>query len=122
MVRKGNFKEFFNKKNSADGRTNYVCTFSSTYNSYTFNNIARLLAYCKNEKKEGAQKEGITEAEWEARHPDWNKVLLVPVAVTTNSNGVLTSVSHEMQMSSAKLVGGKDKIGIQVIYSKYNKH
>lgn len=121
MVRKGHLSDFFKNNEVANGRTSYIASFSSAYNSYTFANIARMLAYCKHEKMENAKKEGISEAEWAAKNPDWNKVILVPVVATTNSSNVLTNVTHDMTMKSVKLFGGKDKIDLHVIYSKFHK-
>lgn len=121
MVRKENKDSFFENHKVADGRTSYVTTFNNARNCYTFNNIARLISYCKHEKAEGAKNENISEAEWEAKHPDWNKVLIIPVVASSNSQNVLTSVSHDMQMNSIKLVGGANKINLEVIYSKYQK-
>ena len=121
MVRKQHANEFFEKNEVANGRTSYVTSFNTAYNTYTFYNLARLLSYCKHEKTEGAKKLGISEAEWEAKNPDWNKILLIPVVTSTNSSGILTSVSHDMQMNSIRLVGGKTPISLEVTYSKYSK-
>lgn len=122
MVRKQHVNDFFEKNEVADGRTSYVTSFNSSYNAYTFYNIARLLSYCKHEKADGAKKLGISEAEWETRNPDWNKVVLVPVVTSkNNSTNTLTSVSHDMQMNSIRLIGGKTPINMEVTYTKYSK-
>ena len=64
---------------------------------------------------------------WLALHPDWNKVVLVPVSteyVTVGQNQVLAKVSHDMSMTSTRLVGGSanpnQPIRISVIYSKFS--
>lgn len=119
MVRKQDMERFFANKSVSDSRTSYTTTFNSTYNTYTFNNICRLLAYCKHEKMKGAADAGITEAEWAALHPDWNKVVIVPVVTSSNSSGNQTSVNHDMQMNSVRLVGGDTKLQMQVVYSKF---
>lgn len=119
MVRKQHMQEFFAQKKVNDNKTSFITTFDKTHNTYTFNNIARLLAYCQNEKKAEAKKEGKTETEWEAQHPDWNKVVLIPVSVSSNSNGNTTSVNHDMGMNSAKLIGGNTSLKMQVIYSRF---
>ncbi len=128
MVRKGDYARFFKEKQVSNNRTSYTTSFNSVYNSYTFDNIGRLLSYCKNERTNQAKLQGITEEQWMLENPDWNKVLLVPVVVTTsevNTNGYYTqtvqvSVKHDMSMNSTRLVGGKDKLQMQVIYSKFN--
>ncbi len=121
MVRKQHFSKFFENNEVANGRTSYVTSFNAAYNTYTFQNIARLLSYLKHEKAHAAQQLGISEAEWETRNPDWNKVYIVPVVSTTNSSGILTNVSHEMQMNSIRLVGGNTPLTMEVTYSKYDK-
>lgn len=67
---------------------------------------------------------GMSEAEWEAAHPDWNKVLLIPVNVTTTQDSYgftkEVSVTHDMSMNSVRLVGGKNATQqMQVIYSRF---
>jgi len=130
MVRKCDMYRFFRDHEVADGRTSYTTTFNSTYNSYTFNNICRLLAYCKHEKVAGAREMGITEEAW-AQLPenrDWNKVVLIPVVTSTNSSSTsygtfnqLVSVSHDLSLNSIRLVGGNTKLKMQVIYSKFSQ-
>ena len=59
--------------------------------------------------------------EWTKRNPDWNKCCLVPVETTVDpSTETVTSVSHELSLTSAKLVKGtKDNpIKIQVYYTR----
>ena len=119
LVRKGQMEEFFAKKSVNDNKTSFITTFDSSHNTYTFTNIARLLSYCWHEKKTAAEKEGITEAAWEAQHPDWNKMVLIPVTVSSNSSGYTTSVNHDMGMNSAKLIGGDTPLKMQVVYSKF---
>lgn len=130
MVRKCDMYRFFRDHEVADGRTSYTTTFNSTYNSYTFNNICRLLAYCKHEKVAGAREMGITEEAW-AQLPenrDWNKVVLIPVVTSTNSSSTsygtvnqLVSVSHDLSLNSIRLVGGNTRLKMQVIYSKFSQ-
>lgn len=119
MVRKDSINSFFANRNVTNSRTSYSCTFNSTYNTYAFTNICRLLAYCKHEKIKGAQDEGITEEQWAAKHPNWNKVAIIPVQISTNTSGNQTSVVHDMNMNSVRLVGGDTKLQMQVIYSKF---
>ena len=119
MVRKSEVKNFFGERKVNDNKTSFITTFDSSHNTYTYSNIARLLSYCQHEKMAEAEKAGITEAEWEAQHPDWNKVLLIPVTVSSNSSGYTTSVNHDMGLNSAKLIGGSTPLKMQVVYSKF---
>ena len=124
MVRKQDYHDFFSEGRVSNNRTSYTTSFSSTYNTYTFTNISRLISYCRNEKVTKAREQGITEEEWERENPDRNKVLLIPV-VTSNSSvnttgNVQVSVNHDMSLNSIRLVGGNTKINMQVVYSKFH--
>ena len=126
MVRKQDYSKFFTEGRVSDNRTSYTTTFASAYNTYTFNNISRLISYCRNEKVSKAKEQGISEEEWERRNPDWNKVLLIPVITSTSSvntsgtnSSVQVSVNHDMSLTSIRLVGGDTKINMQVVYSKF---
>ena len=65
--------------------------------------------------------------EWKRKNPDWNKVVLIPINAqytTYGSSSILTGVSHDMSLSSVRLIGGEENpngdIEITVIYSKFN--
>lgn len=101
---------FFEKYLVADGITSYVTTFSSSTNTYVFNNIAKLVAQILKEKADGTATENA------------DKVLLIPVEATYDSNSTLVKLSHDFSMASAKLVGGEtDRVKLDVIYSRYNQ-
>ena len=119
MVRKSEMYEFFRNRSVANARTSYVTTFNSAYNTYTFDNICRLLAYCKHEKVSEAASQGISEEAWAKLHPDWNRVVLIPVSTSTNSSGALVSVTHDLGLGSIRLVGGTTPIQMQVVYTKF---
>lgn len=118
LVRLDEYKDgFFEKYKLNDDQTSYVATFNSSKNTYTFNNIARLISKCIEEKKAGTASE------------TWNKVLLIPVELTydtssstTSSSSTVVKISHDFSMSTAKLVGGdNDKVNMEVIYTKFGK-
>ena len=119
MVRKADATAFFHNHRVADNRTSYTTAFNTLYNTYTFNNIGRLIAYCKHEKMTKAREEGITEDAWAAQHPNWNKVLLIPVVTSSNTSGLQVSVNHDLSLNSIRLVGGNTPIQMQVVYSKF---
>ena len=68
-------------------------------------------------------------AKWEAEHPNWNKVLLVPVTTTYTqqsigyqTQNVLSRVRNDLSLSSTRLAGGNSgDIKISVIYSRFKK-
>lgn len=124
LVRKGEMQSFFEDKQVSNSLTSYTASFDATYNTYTFENLCRLFSYIQREKRAGMAKESLTEAEWEAAHPDWNKCVVIPVKISTTSdtygNTYQTSVTHDMDMNSIRLVGGDNApIDMQVIYSRF---
>lgn len=119
LVRKQEMHRFFANHSVADGRTSYITNLDESYNTYTFSNVCRLIAYCKHEKAAEAQKAGISEEDWATLHPDWNKVVVIPVLTSSNSSGALVSVTHDLNLNSIRLVGGDTKIKMQVVYSKF---
>ncbi len=128
MVRKQDYTHFFANRQVANNHTSYTTAFNSVFNTYTFDNIGRLLSYCKHEKANKARERGISEEQWMQENPDWNKVLLIPVSVATSevtANGITTStpvaVNHDMSLKSIRLVGGNTKLNMQVVYSKFHQ-
>lgn len=140
MLRKCEMDSFFKKRAVSNGRTSYTTTFSSTYNSYSYNNISRLLSYCMHEKIDAVRKrledKGLShytdaqfkaeEQQWMQENPDWNKVVLIPIVTSTTSitsqYGTQTlevSVNHDMGLNSVRLVGGKTPLQLQVVYSRF---
>lgn len=121
LVRKKDIHTFFENRRVPDGRTSFYCTYNSSYNTYTFSNIGRLISHCRNEKLNASKSAGITTEEWCANNEDWNKVVLIPVELTIDDNNNIVSTTHDMSLSSAKLVGGlNNTIKIEVIYSSFH--
>jgi hypothetical protein len=125
LVRKKNLESFFEKHQVSDSQQSYTTFFYDIFNCYTFENISRLISYCQHEKEADMKATGMTEEEWEAAHPDWNHVVLVPVniATATDSYGYITqvSVNQDLSLCSTKLVRGTkaNPIKMQVIYSRF---
>lgn len=110
MIPKDSIYSFFEKNEMINYRTSFDAEFNKTTNTYTFVNIANMLTYMRNLKAKGK---------------DWNKVVLIPVNITKNSNGEKIKVVHDMSMTSTKLVGGpantNQPIKLSVIYTKFNQ-
>lgn len=128
LVQKDSLDSFFENKKVADSRVTYVTTYTTTTNSYTFGNIAQLIETIF--RSLPTSEPALTQ--YKNAHPDWNKVVLVPVNATYtsytssySSSSILTSISHDLGMSSVKLVGGSENtngdIQISVIYSKFKE-
>ena len=131
MVPKDSLYSFFENKNVPDSKMSYLASYSSKNNTYTFNNISDLVNKLWQNKVNGYGGK------------DWNKVVLLPVTVSTNSSTSssttsVTNVTNEMGLKSTKLVrgtnffgrDGKDANGnhvkasplkISVIYNKFRK-
>lgn len=124
MVEASEAKAFFENNEVINNRTSYVASYNSSYNNYTFNNIGLLARDMFSKLPEDpAQRE-----QWKRDHPEWNKVLLIPVStsyVTYNSTSIVSKVSHDMSPSSIRLVGGEESeygdITLSVIYSRFKK-
>ena len=133
MVQKDSLQSFFEKSKLADSRTSYTASYSSTgtyKNAYTFQNISNLVSAMYKNKAEGEKKN----AKWMDEHPNWNKVVLVPVNVITTTQGyttVISKINHDMSLASTRLKRGvittdsngkeTSPIQIKVIYSKFKE-
>lgn len=117
MVEKDSLKNFFENRDVADDVTTYLATLNTSFNSYTFNNISTLINYLYKKKQDGG-------ANFTTEHPNWNKVVLVPVQATYASTATtsVSAVNNEMSITSSRLVGGEENalepIRISVIYNK----
>lgn len=113
LVRKNDAKAFFENNQVNDNSTSFLTSYSSTYNTYTFSYLNRLISHIFSEIRSGKPKVD-----------GWDKILIIPVAVeaTTDSNGneQVLSISHDMKVNSAKLQKGTmddGNIKIEVIYT-----
>jgi hypothetical protein len=51
---------------------------------------------------------------------NWNKVLIIPVEPTKDSNGNIVKLNHDFSMNCAKLMGGTaNKVKLEVIYTNF---
>ena len=118
MVRKADMYKFFLKNKLSDGETSYLTSFVNSSNEYVFGNIANLFKNCYREYTEGVQKD----SDWETKNPDWDKVVLIPVITTEDSNGSVVKILHDISISSMRLRGGTEyEIPIEVVTSRFKK-
>ena len=118
LVEADSLSSFFENSKLANHKTSYLAAFTSATNRYTFGNISNLIASMYRAKINGLR----NDPNWVAHHPNWNKVMAVPVKtnyITYNNSSVLTSVTNDMSLTSTRLVGGSTPINIEVIYSKF---
>ena len=120
MIPKDSLYTFFENGDNVDYKKSFIATYSSSTNQYTFNNISGMITYMADIKKKGLAEN----SNWLNEHPDWNRVVVIPVSVTTNSSCQIVKIVHDMSLTSTKLVGGSENpyepIKINVIYSKFN--
>ena len=120
MIVKDSLYSFFEKEKTYDYTSAFVTDLA--YNSYTFSNIGNLIHLMYQQKFVGE----LIDPEWEKKHPNWNKVVIVPISSNTNisvttSASIISALSNEMGLSSTQLVGGpNDPIEVKVIYAKFN--
>jgi len=123
LIEKDSVDAFFTKQKLADYRTSFLSTYSSTYNGYTFGNISYLISSMYR-KRSGSF---VSDEEYMRQHPNWNKVMLIPVETTyttLSSSSELTKVSYDMSLTSTRLAKGtteNKKIALKVIYSKFSE-
>ncbi|MBR7053369.1 MAG: DUF4270 domain-containing protein [Prevotella sp.] len=119
MVETDSVNSFFENSKVANYKHSFLAYFSTTANTYTFSNIGELISAMNTAKKLGLQKD----PNWVSAHPNWNKVLLVPVTTTTttySNTTILSDVRNDMSLTSTRLKGGRNTpIEIHVIYSKF---
>ena len=114
MVAADSLQSFFANNRLPDNKTSFLASYNKTTNSYVFNNISGIInLFSRNTSM-----------------PAWGKVVIVPVELQTVTQGsgstqktIITKVSHDMGLSSTKLLGntstGKN-IQISIIYGKFN--
>lgn len=118
---------FFEKKKLTDNITSYYTSFavgSGYSNQYSFSNISNLVTEMHRAKIAGQK----ADSNWTALHPNWNKVLLVPIQLkssTTSSTTTVTGIEHYVGIVSTKLVGGSnnsfDPVKLNIVYGKFNQ-
>lgn len=133
MIPKDSINSFFENRQMYNNRNSFIATYSgkSSTNSYTYNNISGMIS-------------AMAAVDKAHRSADWNKVVLIPVTLTTSTaatsssyssyysyyygtssssaNTVVTKVSHDMSLSSTKLVKGtatNSPLQLKVIYSRF---
>lgn len=118
LLRKKDMYSFFEKNELNNNITSYRTTLGSN-NLYKFSNINDLVITCINEKRQGEE----SDANWTHTNPDWNKVVIMPISLTTDSKGNVVDISHDLRLTSAKLEGGPEgeSLSISVVYTTFGK-
>lgn len=122
MIPRDSLYTFFEKGQTINSTSSFY-TILDAENQYEFNNIGNMITYLADKKVQGL----ISDPDWVAKHPNWNKVVLVPVTLTGATNTTVSaagvaSVANQMALTSTRLQGGPngEKIELQVIYAKFH--
>jgi hypothetical protein len=136
MVHKDSLETFFSKHKLNDNVTSFLNSGSTgnttntnlkKYNAYTYENISELVVLMAEAKRRGL----AADPNWVAKHPNWNKVMLVPVTLIQTAasssyygtSTTTTGIRHNMSLTSTKLVGGTDNphdpVQLNVVYARF---
>lgn len=122
LIREKEVKNFFENNQLTDNKTSFYSTLSSTNTkAYEFNNLSNLITACISEKEEAKKEAGSdwNEQEWEEENA-WNKVRLIPVVITIDSQKNLINVLNDMKPGYTKLVGGENNtLELKVNYTTF---
>lgn len=129
LICKDSVEHFFAEDALADNVTSFIATYgTSNQNVYTFSSLSPLITHLAQLKAEGEKSTPL----WTTQHPDWNKLLLIPIhldQVTTTSiygvtNTATIGIEHDMSITSTRLIGGSGNTGqpieINVAFGKFN--
>jgi hypothetical protein len=154
LIRKKYKDSFFKGNQLSDGITSSLFTPTTTsFTQYTFNNITQMINDCLADgEREAAEKKfnnnetitlQITDAEgnakeetvnniidWE-RLSDWNKFILIPVLVTTDSSSSnsyygsssnVISIQHDLKPGYVRLKGGTNATNTSLPKEEQDKY
>lgn len=117
ILQKDSLDKFFDENQLVNYQRSFLAyynknTSGSDYNAYTFNNIGGLVTEMYKNKGKSA---------------NWNKAIVVPVklytSTTSSGSTVISKITHDMSLSSAKLVRGTEAnpIKLTVVYSRFEQ-
>lgn len=120
LVQKDSLYSFFENGRVPNNKTSFYTTLTSSMNYYAFPNISNLVTQLWEIKQAGLRED----ADWVSHHPDWNKMVLVPITYTnSNTSSSITNVQHDMSLNSVRLVGGSNNsnepVRLSVVYARF---
>lgn len=124
LLQKDSLNTFFEKNMNYNNKYAFYTTLSK--NAYSFSSssdINNLIVKMYNDRREGLK----NDPDWVAKHPNWNKALLIPVSeITTVSSTSSTgstpvALVHDMDLRTTRLKRGTttSPIKLKVIYAKF---
>ncbi|MCQ2069101.1 MAG: DUF4270 domain-containing protein [Bacteroidaceae bacterium] len=119
LIRKDKMQEFFAKNNTADKTESFVASYSTKFGTYSFENIAAMVEKIYSDRADWLNENGGDIAAYQQARPDWNKLVLIPVSVSTDSRNSAISYSVDIKMHQVKLLGGDTPIKIKTIRTRF---
>lgn len=128
MIPADSLTSFFEKKKLTDNVMTFYTSYTvgSTYaNQYKFSNISNLIIKLNDIKTKGLR----SNPNWVKEHPNWDKVLLVPIQLKTQTTGTgsttVTGIEHYVGIACTRLVGGLhsnyDPVKLNIVYGRFNQ-
>ena len=126
LIQKDSLDTFFETNQNYNNKYAFYTSLSKNAYSYSSSSdINNLIVKMYNDRLNGLKRD----PEWVAKHPNWNKALLVPVGeittVSTVSSSTTTPIAlvHDMGLTTTRLKRGtpESPIKLSVIYAKFNK-
>ena len=128
---------FFRHRALPNNITSYVAGYNAK-GYYAFDNIAPLISHLRQIRN---QQSGVTTSDdeaarqlkwstWEATHPNWNKVVILPVTgdylsqrdpYSRKTNKILQRVRNNFGLTSVRIEGGTNPVELSVIYSRFKQ-
>lgn len=133
LIEKDSIDSFFKGNNLYNNV--YAFEVSLASNAYSFENISNMITHMHHNKENGLK----DDPNWVAKHPDWNKALLVPIdevsitstssnysyyyyyGTTTTTTSTPIALKNQMGLTSTRLVKGTvdNPIKIDVVFAKF---
>lgn len=126
LIRKEKAAEFFMGNNTIDGKDSFIASYDGGHGTYTYGNIADMVEMICSDRTEWLKNNGYNDNlsgrnAFALAHPDWDKVILVPVISKKNNSSLVISYIVDTYMHQVKFPGGTGgkKINIYTVSSKH---
>ncbi len=133
LIQRDSLYSFFESNQIPNNVTSYLATYNSTQKTYSFSTLSSLVDNIYTKMKPSIlNSDGSVNLEkveaYKQAHPNWNKVVLVPVDIittaTSSTSSSVTAIYNSMAISSVRLIGGENSkhggITMNVMYSRNN--
>ena len=126
LLRKSDAHDFFESSTKLTASDVFLANYNSKTSIYSFSNIAPLVDIMDSDRDEWLKKNGLKQDEsgyaaYAAAFPEWNKVIVIPIAERKDNSGNTTGYYLDMTLHRAKLSGGLkgEKATLKVIRSSF---